>query len=64
MASKNDITGDSIKTRGPSKAYQENWEKIFGKPCPECGLKGEHKEDCSESLPKDKQKKQLTFVLR
>ena len=30
MVAKNDITGDSIQTRGNSKAYQENLEKIFG----------------------------------
>ena len=27
---KNDITGDSLRSRGPSKAYQDNWERIFG----------------------------------
>ncbi len=30
MVAKNDITGDSIQSRGNSKAYQENLEKIFG----------------------------------
>jgi len=30
MAARNDITGDSIQTK-PSKAYEENYEKIFGK---------------------------------
>ena len=31
-------------------AYRENYEKIFGKPCPECGMKkGQHKMDCSEA---------------
>lgn len=31
MATKNDITGDVIKTKGPSKAYADNWDRIFGK---------------------------------
>lgn len=32
MAAKNDITGDSIKTKtGNEKAYAEGWERIFGK---------------------------------
>lgn len=30
MVAKNDITGDSIQSRGNSKAYQENLDKIFG----------------------------------
>lgn len=34
MATKNDITGDSIKTRGPSKAYEDNYDRIFGKKEP------------------------------
>lgn len=29
--SKNDITGDTIKTKAPSKEYDEGWERIFGK---------------------------------
>ena len=40
MVAKNDITGDSIQSRGNSKAYQENLEKIFGqkkKYCDNCG---------------------------
>jgi hypothetical protein len=32
MASKNDITGDSIQSKHSNqKKYAENWEKIFGK---------------------------------
>lgn len=33
MASKNDITGDSIQTKisSDNKKYADNWEKIFGK---------------------------------
>lgn len=30
--SKNDITGDEIKTKGASDSYRENFDKIFGKP--------------------------------
>lgn len=32
MASKNDITGDSIQTRAASAAYSNNYDNIFGKP--------------------------------
>ena len=31
MAAKNDITGDSIQTRGTSEAYRDNYDLIFGK---------------------------------
>ena len=31
MAAKNDITGDSIQTRGISEAYRNNYDLIFGK---------------------------------
>jgi len=31
MASKNDITGDEIKTKTSSDAYRENYDKIFRK---------------------------------
>ena len=31
MATKNDITGDSIRTKGTSKKYLDNYDKIFGK---------------------------------
>ena len=30
--SKNDITGDEIKTKGASDSYRDNFDKIFGKP--------------------------------
>jgi hypothetical protein len=29
--SKNDITGDEIKTKVQSNSYTDNWERIFGK---------------------------------
>lgn len=31
MAAKNDITGDSIQTRGSSDAYRNNFDLIFRK---------------------------------
>ena len=31
MATKNDITGDDIKTKNTSQRYRDNWERIFGK---------------------------------
>jgi hypothetical protein len=34
MASKNDITGDTIVSREPSNKYRDGWDKIFGKKDP------------------------------
>jgi hypothetical protein len=31
MVARNDITGDKIQTKESTKAYEDNWEKIFGK---------------------------------
>lgn len=31
MAAKNDVTGDSIQSKMPSKAYVDNYDAIFGK---------------------------------
>jgi len=31
MASKNDITGDSIQTKTSTKSYEDGWDRIFGK---------------------------------
>jgi hypothetical protein len=31
MATKNDITGDSIISKTNTKQYEENWDRIFGK---------------------------------
>ena len=28
---KNDITGDSLTSKSPSKAYDDGWDRIFGK---------------------------------
>ena len=30
MATRNDITGDSIQTKTSSQAYRDNWDAIFG----------------------------------
>lgn len=31
MATKNDITGDSIQTKATTDAYRDNYDRIFGK---------------------------------
>lgn len=31
MSSKNDITGDSIQSRGLTQEYSDGWDRIFGK---------------------------------
>lgn len=31
MTTKNDITGDLIKSRSSSEAYRDNYDRIFGK---------------------------------
>jgi hypothetical protein len=31
MAAKNDVTGDSIRSKTSSKAYSDGWDRIFGK---------------------------------
>jgi hypothetical protein len=35
MVAKNDITGDSIKTKATSKAYSDNYDLIWGKKTPQ-----------------------------
>jgi hypothetical protein len=30
MATKNDITGDSLKSKASTKAYNDGWDRIFG----------------------------------
>ena len=37
MASKNDITGDEIKSKGFSSDYEDNWTLIFER-CAECNV--------------------------
>ena len=60
MATKNDVTGDEIRTGGNSNAYKDNWDAIFKKKpvanahnqllCSECGSPEEngHKIGCSK----------------
>lgn len=31
MATKNDVTGDSIRSKSSSKAYRDNYDRIFRK---------------------------------
>jgi len=31
VATKNDITGDTLRTKGSNKEYDEGWDRIFGK---------------------------------
>jgi hypothetical protein len=31
LATKNDVTGDTIQSRTNNKKYSDNWDKIFGK---------------------------------
>tara|TARA_B100001057_G_C22852227_1_gene951402 strand:+ start:843 stop:1028 length:186 start_codon:yes stop_codon:yes gene_type:complete len=31
MTTKNDITGDSLKSKASNKAYDKGWDRIFGK---------------------------------
>lgn len=31
MTTRNDVTGDAIKSKTTSKEYASNWERIFGK---------------------------------
>lgn len=39
MAAKNDITGDEIKSKASTKAYEDNYDRIFGKKKKEKTLK-------------------------
>jgi len=54
MASKNDITGDTIQTKTISDAYRDNYDRIFRKD-KQSELKNEYydiltTEDCFDSL--------------
>jgi hypothetical protein len=40
MASKNDITGDAIKSRVNSKEFEDNFDAIFRKKDPLCNICG------------------------
>ena len=43
MASKNDITGDDIKSKPNNKAYQDGWDRIFKKDKRTLKVKGQKK---------------------
>lgn len=46
MPTKNDITGDQIKTKLPSENYRNNFDKIFGKKKKKVGKpRGERKQN-------------------
>lgn len=52
MTTRNDITGDEIKTKEITDKYRENFDLIFGKPQPKeqpklkpCQLHGENKDE-------------------
>lgn len=45
MAAKNDITGDSIQTRGTSEAYLNNYERVLGDKSEERARKQKEKEE-------------------
>jgi hypothetical protein len=34
--SKNDVTGDDLKSKASTNAYREGFDRIFRKPCPIC----------------------------
>jgi len=44
MASKNDITGDEIKSKASTSSYEDGWDRIFGK-----------KENYTDGYPNDQQ---------
>lgn len=52
--SKNDITGDNLTSKAPNKAYDDGWDRIFGKekkelkPYSNDGNSAEHVELSSE----------------
>lgn len=50
MASKNEITGDSIVSKHNSKQFEENFERIFGKKntlCDVCGKDLQATKECA-----------------
>jgi len=42
--SKNDITGDKIRSKLPTKSFYENFDRIFGKPKVPAGYTAEELE--------------------
>lgn len=50
MATRNDVTGQEIKSRGNSEDYKNNWDAIFSKKKPE--------EPAVEDAPTETEQKQ------
>lgn len=50
MTTKNDITGDLIKTKESNQAYSDGWDLIFGKKKEEQPKQEEH-----SNIPQDNQ---------
>jgi len=61
MTAKNDITGDSIRTKNTTQSYLDNYDKIFGvkgrKKTPKHGATQIHK-DKSKTIPRKQKYKQ------
>lgn len=54
MASKNNITGDSIQTKATTEAYRDNYDRIFNKPIEIIEDREEYKVPKSPICPKCK----------
>ena len=52
MATRNDITGDEIKSKKSNKAYEDGWDRIFGK---KEKTSEEQLENHTDGFPNDKQ---------
>ena len=55
MVAKNDITGDSIQTKGTSEAYRDNYDLIFRKKDKTSVTQNEYQdilgtEECNDAL--------------
>jgi len=49
MATKNDITGDSLTSKTSTKAYDDGWDRIFGKKDDaDLGLEGDTRQTAKE----------------
>lgn len=51
MATKNDITGDALVTKVPSRSYDEGWERIFGKKSKETKDDSDRGLDQAKDIP-------------
>jgi len=55
MATKNDVTGDALRTKASNKKYDEGWERIFGKKS-----NSDNKENMNELVNKETDRKNDT----